>query len=199
MFKSLLDGILLGIGVAVPFGPVNLLTLSYALVSFRSAFFVGFGALMGDVFYLTLLNFGLLHFLNQTFFLKILAIFGFCFFTYIAFLTFRKKPENLEIQKSKIDKSYAKSFLKGLLLNLLNPYVIGFWLSFASLSASNQYPIALTLGLVSFIFIWILALPFFVGKFSHLFKAKVIYYINVFSALIIEYFALNLLYKTFWG
>ncbi|EAI5397144.1 lysine transporter LysE [Campylobacter upsaliensis] len=199
MFKSLLDGILLGIGVAVPFGPVNLLTLSYALVSFRSAFFVGFGALMGDVFYLTLLNFGLLHFLNQTFFLKILAIFGFCFFTYIAFLTLRKKPENLEIQKSKIDKSYAKSFLKGLLLNLLNPYVIGFWLSFASLSVSNQYPIALTLGLVSFIFIWILALPFFVGKFSHLFKAKVIYYINVFSALIIEYFALNLLYKTFWG
>ncbi|MEB2819113.1 LysE family transporter [Campylobacter upsaliensis] len=199
MFKSLMDGILLGIGVAVPFGPVNLLTLSYALVSFRSAFFVGFGALMGDVFYLTLLNFGLLHFLNQTWFLKILAIFGFCFFTYIAFLTFRKKPKNLEIQKSKIDKSYAKSFLKGLFLNLLNPYVIGFWISFASLSVSNQYPIALTLGLVSFIFIWILALPFFVGKFSHLFKAKVIYYINVFSALIIEYFALNLLYKTFWG
>ncbi|EDP6904992.1 LysE family transporter [Campylobacter upsaliensis] len=199
MFKSLMDGILLGIGVAVPFGPVNLLTLSYALVSFRSAFFVGFGALMGDVFYLTLLNFGLLHFLNQTWFLKILAIFGFCFFTYIAFLTLRKKPKNLEIQKSKVSNSLFKSFLKGLFLNLLNPYVIGFWLSFASLSVSNQYPIALTLGLVSFIFIWILALPFFVGKFSHLFKAKVIYYINVFSALIIEYFALNLLYKTFWG
>ncbi|EPD8510475.1 LysE family transporter [Campylobacter upsaliensis] len=199
MFKSLLDGILLGIGVAVPFGPVNLLILSYALSSFKKAFFLGLGALVADAFYLLLLSFGILHFLNQTFFLKILAIFGFCFFSYIAFLTIRKKPENLEIQKSKIDKSYTKSFLKGLFLNLLNPYVIGFWLSFASLSANYAYPLILTLGLVCFIFIWILALPFFVGKFSHLFEAKVIYYINVFSALIIEYFALNLLYKTFWG
>ena len=68
MFKSLLDGILLGIGVAVPFGPVNLLILSYALSSFKKAFFLGLGALVADAFYLLLLSFGILHFLNQTFF-----------------------------------------------------------------------------------------------------------------------------------
>ncbi|WP_270982784.1 LysE family transporter [Campylobacter helveticus] len=199
MFKSFIDGALLGVGVAVPFGPVNLLILSYALTSFKKAFFLGLGALVADAFYLSLLNFGVLHFLNRPLFLKILALFGFCFFTYIAFLTIKQKPKNLEIQKSKVSNSLFKSFLKGLFLNISNPYVIGFWLSFASLSASNAYPLILTLGLVCFIFFWILALPFFVGKFSHLFKAKVIYYINVFSALIIEYFALNLLYKTFWG
>ncbi|MCR2095221.1 LysE family transporter, partial [Campylobacter upsaliensis] len=54
-----MDGVLLGIGVAVPFGPVNLLILSYALSSFKKAFFLGLGALVADAFYLLLLSFGI--------------------------------------------------------------------------------------------------------------------------------------------
>ncbi|TEY09094.1 lysine transporter LysE, partial [Campylobacter sp. US18a] len=43
------------------------------------------------------------------------------------------------------------------------------------------------------------ALAFVVARYSHVFSAKVVFIINIISAIIIEYFALNLLYKTFLG
>ncbi|MCW1361108.1 LysE family transporter [Campylobacter sp. US33a] len=199
MFESLLNGIILGLGVCVPFGPVNILILTYALTSFKNAFSVGLGAMLADVIYLLLLNFGILKFLNNEFFLKILAVFGFCFLSYIAFLTLKAKAKNLELRGKSVKENIGKSFFKGLMLNITNPYIIGFWLSVATLSASNAYPLAMAFGLIFIIFIWVFSLSFFVGKYSYLFSAKVIFLINVVSAIIIEYFALNLLYRTFIG
>lgn len=199
MLESFFSGVVLGIGVAVPFGPVNILILNYALQSFKNAFCIGLGALIADMIYLSLLNFGILQFFNTEFFSKALAIFGFCFLSYLAFLSVKNKPQKLKLSRVQNIEKPLKSLLKGIFLNLTNPYVIGFWLSVATLSASHSYPILLTLGLVCFIFIWVFSLSFFVGKFSHFFSAKVIYCVNIISALIIEYFALALLYKTFLG
>lgn len=199
MFNSLLNGLILGFGVSVPFGPVNILILTYALRSFKNSLAVGFGAFSVDMLYLFLLQFGLLGFLNNDIFKYILAIFGFCFLSYMAFLMVRKKSEALDVQNQDFKESLLKSYIKGCFLNGTNPFVIGFWLSTAGVIIADGHPYIMTIGLVISIIAWVFALSFFVARYKHFFGAKVIKIVNIVSALIIEYFALSLLYKTFIG
>ncbi|EAJ2187655.1 lysine transporter LysE [Campylobacter coli] len=199
MFDSFLSGVFLGFGVSVPFGPVNILILTYALKAFKNSIAVGLGAFSIDMLYLFLLQFGLLNFLDNVIFMRFLAIFGFCFLTYMAYLMLRKKKESLNLEHKDFKESLLKSYVKGIILNGSNPYVIGFWLSATGIVLSNQHAYSTILGLVVAILFWIGALAFVVAKYSYLFSAKVIRIINIVSALIIEYFALSLLYKTFIG
>lgn len=200
MFDSFLSGVFLGFGVSVPFGPVNILILTYALKAFKNSIAVGLGAFSIDMLYLFLLQFGLLNFLDNVIFMRFLAIFGFCFLTYMAYLMLKKKNEDLHLDQHKdFKESLLKSYVKGIILNGSNPYVIGFWLSAASVVLSSDHAYLMTLGLVVAILFWVSALAFVVARYSHVFSAKVVFIINIISALIIEYFALSLLYKTFIG
>ncbi|EFO8992772.1 LysE family transporter [Campylobacter coli] len=199
MFDSFLSGVFLGFGVSVPFGPVNILILTYALKAFKNSIAVGLGAFSIDMLYLFLLQFGLLNFLDNVIFMRFLAIFGFCFLTYMAYLMLRKKKESLNLEHKEFKESLLKSYIKGAFLNGSNPFVIGFWLSATGIVLSNQHAYSTILGLVVAILFWIGALAFVVAKYSYLFSAKVVFIINIISAIIIEYFALNLLYKTFLG
>ncbi|MFY4724302.1 LysE family translocator [Campylobacter jejuni] len=199
MFDSLLNGMILGFGVSVPFGPVNILILTYALKAFKNSIAVGLGAFSIDMFYLFLLQFGLLNFLDNIIFMRSLAVFGFCFLTYMAYLMLRKKKESLNLEHKEFKESLFKSYIKGAFLNGSNPFVIGFWLSTASIVLSSDHAYLMTLGLIVAILFWVSALAFVVARYSHVFSAKVVFVINIISAIIIEYFALNLLYKTFLG
>ncbi|MGI7396645.1 LysE family translocator [Campylobacter jejuni] len=199
MFDSFLSGVFLGFGVSVPFGPVNILILTYALKAFKNSIAVGLGAFSIDMLYLFLLQFGLLNFLDNVIFMRFLAIFGFCFLTYMAYLMLRKKKESLNLEHKEFKESLLKSYIKGAFLNGSNPFVIGFWLSAVSVVLSSDHAYLMTLGLVVAILFWVSALAFVVARYSHVFSAKVVFIINIISAIIIEYFALNLLYKTFLG
>ncbi|HEF7995559.1 TPA: LysE family translocator [Campylobacter jejuni] len=199
MFDSFLSGVFLGFGVSVPFGPVNILILTYALKAFKNSIAVGLGAFSIDMLYLFLLQFGLLNFLDNVIFMRFLAIFGFCFLTYMAYLMLRKKKESLNLEHKEFKESFLKSYIKGAFLNGSNPFVIGFWLSVTSVVLSSDHAYLMTLGLVVAILFWVSALAFVVARYSHVFSAKVVFIINIISAIIIEYFALNLLYKTFLG
>ncbi|EIW6741343.1 LysE family translocator [Campylobacter jejuni] len=199
MFDSFLSGVFLGFGVSVPFGPVNILILTYALKAFKNSIAVGLGAFSIDMLYLFLLQFGLLNFLDNVIFMRFLAIFGFCFLTYMAYLMLRKKKESLNLEHKEFKESLLKSYIKGAFLNGSNPFVIGFWLSATSVVLSSDHAYLMTLGLVVTILFWVSALAFVVARYSHVFSAKVVFIINIISAIIIEYFALNLLYKTFIG
>lgn len=199
MFDSFLSGVFLGFGVSVPFGPVNILILTYALKAFKNSIAVGLGAFSIDMLYLFLLQFGLLNFLGNVIFMRFLAIFGFCFLSYMAYLMLRKKKESLNLEHKEFKESLLKSYIKGAFLNGSNPFVIGFWLSATSVVLSSDHAYLMTLGLVVAILFWVSALAFVVARYSHVFSAKVVFIINIISAIIIEYFALNLLYKTFLG
>lgn len=149
MFDSFLSGVFLGFGVSVPFGPINILILTYALKAFKNSIAVGLGAFSVDLLYLLLLQFGLLNFLDNVIFMRALAIFGFCFLSYMAYLMLKKKNEDLHLDQHKdFKESLLKSYVKGIILNGSNPYVIGFWLSATGIVLSNQHAYSTILGLV---------------------------------------------------
>lgn len=198
MLDSFLNGVFLGAAVAVPFGPVNILILTYALKNFKNSLSVGFGALSADMAYLIFLNMGILTFLNSETFLKYLSIFGFCFLTYMAFCMLKSKSDDLNLENSNINENILKSYFKGFGLSALNPYVIGFWLSVAGILSKSNNAIMIICGLLFMVIFWVFSLAFFVSKYKHVFNAKIVRYINIISALIIEYFAISLIYKTFF-
>ncbi len=193
--KSLIDGILLGLGVCVPFGPINILIVNKAMSSFKNAFMVGLGASSADVMYLVLIRFGLLGF--DKVYLDILSMFGCVFLLYMAFLTF-KSSTNIKISKDTKTQKPFSNFIKGFFLNITNPYVITFWLSIATVVNNSISPMFMLFGLIGTVVMWVFCLSFFVYKYVHFFNNKILKSINVISSLVLVYFAFMLIYNRFF-
>ncbi|CAA6802363.1 MAG: Lysine exporter protein (LYSE/YGGA), partial [uncultured Sulfurovum sp.] len=64
MLNSLIEGFLLGLGAAVPLGPINILIMNHALKNYKSAVAIGFGAMSADMVYLFIILLGLATFLD---------------------------------------------------------------------------------------------------------------------------------------
>ena len=113
-------------------GPDNIFVLSNTLYNGKKAgLFTVLGLVTGCLFHTTLVAFGVSEIIsfNQNIFLFI-KILG---FSYMLILAFRVYKSSLffEITKvKKINKSNSNNFITGLLMNILNPKVYFFFLSF---------------------------------------------------------------------
>lgn len=196
--QEILSGIIFGIGVSVPIGPVNILIMSYALKSYKKAFFLGLGAMGADALYLTLLSFGILKFLNSPTGFKILAVFGAIFLTYMAILILKNSKSNIKMQKTDSFSLFG-IFVKGFLINLSNPYVIAFWLSSAAVLSYMGGNFVLTLfGLITGIFLWVSLFPLVIFKARKVIGEKIANLFSYISAFILIFFSIILIFKTFW-
>lgn len=196
--QEILSGIIFGIGVSVPIGPVNILMMSYALKSYKKAFFLGLGAMDADALYLTLLSFGILKFLNSPTGFKILAVFGAIFLTYMAILILKNSKSNIKMQKTDSFSLFG-IFVKGFLINLSNPYVIAFWLSSAAVLSYKGGNFILTLfGLIIGIFLWISLFPLVIFKARKVIGEKIANLFSYISAFILIFFSIILIFRTFW-
>lgn len=196
MINFLFQGILLGYGAAVPIGPVNILIMSYAIKSYSYALLFGMGAMFADVFYLLLLNYGVLNFLNTPIILKSLSIFGAIFLFYISYAIIKNAKQSISFKNIKF-KSKQKTFLKGFLLTISNPYTIGFWLSIATISSDKSANVALICGLIMAIFSWISLMPLFVYKNRKFISDSMESKLSYIAAIILIGFAFMLIYKNF--
>jgi len=132
VISSLFTGFILGAGAAIPLGPINILIMTNALRSYKSAVALGLGAMSADIIYFLLTMLSGLELLKYNIFATILTIFGSLFLLYIAYQIFKSRNNDLEVSKQNPSKTdILKSYTKGLSLTLLNPYTIGFWLSIA--------------------------------------------------------------------
>lgn len=196
--QEILSGIIFGIGVSVPIGPVNILIMSYALKSYKKAFFLGLGAMGADALYLTLLSFGILKFLDSPTSFKILAVFGAIFLTYMAILILKNSKSNIKMQKTDSFSLFG-IFVKGFLINLSNPYVIAFWLSSAAVLSYKGGNFILTLfGLIIGIFLWISLFPLVIFKARKVIGEKIANLFSYISAFILIFFSIILIFRTFW-
>ncbi|CAA6812978.1 MAG: Transporter, LysE family [uncultured Sulfurovum sp.] len=195
MLNSLLEGFLLGLGAAVPLGPINILIMNHALKSYKSAVSIGFGAMSADMIYLLLILLGVATVLNNTFFTIGLGILGSLFLAYMAYSIFKGRHNSLDkSEKIASKKSLIKYYLQGLVLTGLNPYTIAFWLSIAGYTVNqNLNPIFTVVGMFCAILLWITLMPYLVHKSKHKISAKVSYYMSMGSTVLLGFFALSLL------
>lgn len=193
-----LEGIVLGFGAAVPIGPINILIMSHALKRYNMALAIGFGAMSADVIYLFLMTFGLLKTFDNPLILKNFAVFGFVFLLIIGIALLKSAGRHLHVQKDIKAKGFITTYIKGLLLTLLNPYTIGFWLSIASFATSKQGDtLSLVSGVVIAILLWITIMPFIVHKNKHRISDDMAKYFSYFAGIVLIFFAFMLLFNTF--
>ncbi|MGP1450732.1 MAG: LysE family translocator [Wolinella sp.] len=193
MFSSLFHGVLLGLGAAVPLGPINLITINAALSNAKSALLICLGAMLANIMYLGIALLGFYMFLLSPLIEALIAIFGSAFLFYLTILIYRGRNRSIKEHKEKT-QPLLQSFLKGYLFTLSNPYIIAFWLSIASLiSSSDSSGLWLLLGVIMVILCWITFLPILIFRMKCLISQKVSFIFSVSSSLIMPWFATALL------
>ena len=201
MLNSLLEGFLLGLGAAVPLGPINILIMNHALKSYKSAVSIGFGAMSADMIYLLLILLGVATVLNNTLFTIGLGVLGSLFLAYMAYSIFKGRHNSLDKSEELASKKgLLKYYVQGLVLTGLNPYTIAFWLSIAGYTVNqNLNPMFTIVGMFFAILLWIILMPYFVHKSKHKISAKVSYYMSMGSTILFGFFALSLFINVLRG
>lgn len=197
MIVSFVEGFLLGLGAAVPLGPINILIMNEAIKEYKNGVMIGLGAMSSDITYLFLIFFGVLIYINQPEILATLSVVGGLFLIYLAYMIFKNRDNKIDVSGEKVDSSsLIKLYLKGFALTFINPYTIGFWLSTSGYIASKDLnPLVTLLGMLSAILLWITLMPYFVHKSKHKISHKVSHWINIFSAFILLSFGIIMLVK----
>ncbi|WP_457608500.1 LysE family translocator [Nitratifractor sp.] len=193
ILNSFLEGFLLGLGAAVPLGPINVLIMSNALRHYGAAVALGSGAMSADITYLVLILFGLFHFMEDPTIQMVLGVAGSAFLLYLAWLIW--KGRNTPIHLQEVGRvTLFKNWLKGYTLTLLNPYTVVFWLSVSAYIATKQLdPGATVVGLFSAILLWITLMPLAIHKTKHLFSPRIVALFSIVSAAILAFFAVGML------
>jgi len=194
MIESFFEGFLLGLGAAVPLGPINILIMNKALNHYKFGVAIGFGAMSADILYLTMIFIGVMSYINNPFILNSLGILGSLFLLYLGIIIYQNRKKELEINQNNVNsKSIFKLYLQGFILTLFNPYTVAFWLSIAGYAVHKELDMLFTiLGMLSAILLWITLMPYFIYKSKHKISQKVSFYINVFSFVILFGFAISL-------
>lgn len=195
ILESYLQGFLLGLGAAVPLGPINVIIMNQALKNYKYGVAVGFGALSADIIYLTIILGGAISFIDNTFFQNSLGVLGSFFLVYIAIVIFKNRYNELSSDVKKVEtKSIFKIYSHGFILTLLNPYTIAFWSSIAGYTLHKELDTVFTIfGMISAIGLWVVFMPYFVSRAKHKITQKRSFYINIFSAIILGGFGVSLL------
>lgn len=195
---SFITGILLGLGVAIPIGPLNILIMNYSLSSFGRGFALGMGAMSADILYFVLLSLGVLVVFDNTWIFKSIAIFGAIFLLYVAWTCYKNASKMLaKISCAERGESLLACYLKGLGLNSINPFIIGFWLSLSSVVASSANWMIAALGVLLALFAWVLGLSIVTSLARRIISAKVARIFSYVSAVLMLFFTAFLIYNTF--
>lgn len=189
----LLKGLLAGIMIAVPVGPVNLICIQRTLNDGRWRGFVsGLGAALADTFYGFIAGFGLTLVTNFLFenltFVKIL---GGLIIVALGIRMLFAKPKLIRKNPEINTKSLWTAFTSTFLITLTNPLTIMVFVGiFAGLDMGNhstelQSSIFLILGVFLGSLIWWFFLSYVVNHIRHKFNPRIMLKMNRFSGSII--------------
>lgn len=196
MLIPLLKGILLGLSIAAPVGPIGILCIRRTITLGRlHGFLSGLGAASADAFYGFIAGFGLT--LITSFLLDqkvLLQAVGGLFLCYLGVRTFRSKPaaDAAKASGNTLFRSYAST----LMLTITNPMTIMSFLgAFAGLGmGDSQTGIASAVALVIGVFVgsalWWLALSTVIGLLRDRIHVTAFRWINRISGVILTVFGL---------
>ena len=148
VFGPLVKGVLLGLGAAVPIGPVNVEMARRAL---RGGFFAGFalgcGAVTVDVFYLLLSSLSVIQLLHRPKVLVPLACAGVLLLGYLGATSLRAawrhlRADPLALEEPATPARAHSAYVTGLLMTLFNPMTLAFWFTVVPAQAAPGAGIA---------------------------------------------------------
>ena len=176
-------GIILGLSMAAPPGPIYAMIASESTKSWFHGSSVGSGAMTADfIFFLIVYT---IQGLIPSFILKPLYFIGGIFMLYLSYLTFRSK-----MPSSSINGNY---FI-GLSMGLTNPYQISWWVT-VGISMIKSLSLYIIPGFFLGILIWIISFPTVINKFGK----NYLNYIKIASSIILFIFGIYLLYEGLIG
>ncbi len=192
-FFLFLRGLLIGISIAAPVGPIGVLCIRRTLSDGKlTGFLSGMGAATADMVYGAIAAFGLTVvtslLVDNAFWLRII---GGCFLLYLGVKTFLEKPADHAAQASQ--SGYFSAYLSTFFLTITNPMTI---LSFAAIFAGTMLaqktgsPLILVAGVFSGSAAWWLTLSLGVGLMRDRLTSVHMAWINRISGAIIVTFGL---------
>jgi threonine/homoserine/homoserine lactone efflux protein len=195
----LLRGVLVGISIAAPVGPIGVLCIRRTLSDGKlTGFLSGMGAASADMVYGAVAAFGLTVvstlLVDNTFWLRLI---GGGFLLYLGVKTFLEKPADHAAQTSQTS-GYFGAYLSTFFLTITNPMTI---LSFAAIFAGTMVsrgtssPIVLVLGVFLGSAAWWLTLSLGIGWMRDRLTAKHMMWINRVSGTIITAFGMFALFS----
>lgn len=163
------------LGLAISPGPDNIYVLTQSLVNgTKSGIATTAGLISGCIVHTTLLAFGISAIItaSEEIFYGI-KVLGACYMFYLAYKVY-KSDENITLAENAPKKSYSQLFKTGVIMNLLNPKVMIFFLAFfpgflwnkEGNTVAQFYILGITFMLISFITFSIIALA--AGRISGL-------------------------------
>lgn len=176
-------GLLLGLSLAAPPGPINAMIANESLNSFQKGFLVGLGAMTADAIF-----FFLTYYFERSiplWILKYLYILGSLVMLFLAYKVLKTEQRSI---------GRKGNYLIGLSVGITNPYQILWWLT-AGISMINLFSIYMIPGFFAGILIWIITFPFMIWKVSSRFKIQ--RFVKIFSFSILAIFSFMLAYQGF--
>lgn len=139
MFEAVSQGIMMGLILSTFCGPIFFMLITLGISStLKSVFYLSFGVFLSDAITIFLLLYVALGSISELKHLEILYYIGGTILVYFGVRNFIKEP--VIIQQSDVSqKSLNKLFLKGFIINSLNPTILFFWFGAMMLAFSSYH------------------------------------------------------------
>lgn len=202
MFAAILEGFEMGLLLSMMIGPVFFALVNTSLDhGFKQSAILAFGVFLSDLVYVLVTYFGVqaLTFIPNV--ERYLGFFGGLILMGIGVSFFRKKISAAPNPAAPNLASQGKALMQGFGINGINPFVMLFWLSIASMvSIKSSWGISdrafFYAALLLTVFGFDLAKAFLAEKLAHLMSLKVRKALQVFAGLMVCFFGLRMLWNT---
>ncbi|ACP35773.1 Lysine exporter protein (LYSE/YGGA) [Sulfolobus islandicus Y.G.57.14] len=172
-------GIILGLSMAAPPGPVNAMIANESTKSWFHGSSIGAGAMTADLIFFIIVYF-IQGYIPMPI-INALYIVGGIFMLYLSYLTIKAKMPS---------SSVRGNYIIGLSMGLTNPYQISWWVT-VGISMIRSLSVLIIPGFFVGILIWIIAFP----KAINMLGAKYVKYVKIISSIILVAFGVYLLYE----
>ncbi len=150
MFEAVFNGIIMGLILSTFCGPIFFMLINLGITNtLKSVFYLAFGVFLSDTITIFLLLYVALGSISELKHLEILYYIGGAVLIYFGLRNLIKEPVITE-QTEDSKKNLNKLFIKGFMINSLNPTILFFWFG-AMMLAFSTYHNDKNLVLIQFI------------------------------------------------
>ncbi|MEQ9467112.1 MAG: LysE family transporter [Ekhidna sp.] len=196
----IINGLIFGLIFIFALGPAFFALIQTSIQQgLKKAIFLAIGISVSDVFYVVLVLLGMAKVLETDDFKFWMGIFGSIMLAAYGIYSWFKTPKIQSEDTLVNDSNYSRHFLKGLLLNGLNPFIIVSWATWVSAIAINfEYNFDQQLQFFGGMLFTILSMDiikaFIAHRLKHLITVKFVKKMNRTVAVILLLFTLQILY-----